>query len=84
VPLELVAPSAPQVLEDLAQSFDALAVAVPEPGLEHPAQGGVQIAVIQQVIGDLLEHPVGVELEADLRAVPPRIAEPTARRCHES
>ncbi len=48
-----------------------------EPGLHHPPQGGVEVAVVQQVVGDLREDLVGVELEADLRAVPPGVAEPS-------
>ena len=31
--------------------------------------------MVQQVVGDLAEHGVGVDVEAGLRAVPPRVAE---------
>src|SRR6185503_14650003 len=78
--LELVAPAPAQLLEHLAQAHELLAVAVLEAGLEHAAQGGVEVAVVQQVVGDLTEHVVGVELEADLRAVPARVA--VAGRAH--
>ena len=47
------------------------------PDCMHPAQGRVQVAVVEQVVGDLLEDGVGVELEPDLGAVPPRVPEPT-------
>ena len=52
-----------------------LAVAVVEARLQHPAQGRVEVAVVEQVVGDLGQHLVGVELEAHLGAVPARIAE---------
>ncbi len=48
-----------------------------KPGLHHPPQGVVQIAVVQQVVGDLREDRIGVEIEPDLRAVPPGVAEPS-------
>ena len=80
VALELVAALAAQLLEHLADALEPLAVAVAEPRLHHPPQGGVQVAVVQQVVGDLGEDVVGVELEADLRAVPARVAEAT---CHD-
>ena len=34
--------------------------------------------MVEQVVGDLAEDVVGVELEADLRAVPARVANPTS------
>ena len=73
--LELVAAPAAQLLEQLAQALHSLAVAVAEAGLHQPPQRGVEVAVVQQVVGDLAEDRVGVELEADLRAVPARVSE---------
>ena len=35
--------------------------------------------MVQQVVGHLLDHGVGVEVEADLGAVPAAVAEPGAR-----
>ena len=43
--------------------------------LHQPAQRRVQVAVVEQVVGDLVEDRVGVEVEPDLRAVPPRVPE---------
>ena len=76
VALELVATAAAQALHEVAHAHHLVAVPVAEPLLHHPAQGGVQVAVVQQVVGDLLEHGVGVEVEPDLRAVPLRVPEP--------
>ena len=70
VALELLPPLAAQLLEQLPHALDPLAVAVPEARLQHPAQGGVQVAVVEQVVGDLGQDGVGVEVEADLGAVP--------------
>ena len=50
--------------------MSSLAVAVLEALLQHPAQRRVQVAVVQEVVGHLVEQRVGVEVEADLRAVP--------------
>ena len=47
-----------------------------KPRLQHAAQRGVQVAVVQQVVGDLLEDAIGVEVEPDLRAVPAGVGEP--------
>ncbi len=77
VALELVAALAAELLEHLADAFEALAVAVAEPGLHHPPEGVVEVAVVQQVVGDLREDRIGVELEPDLGAVPPGVAEPS-------
>ena len=66
-----------QLLEQLAQPLQLLAVAVAHALLHHPAQRGVDVAVVQQVVGELVEQRVGVEVEALLRAVPPRVGEPS-------
>ena len=63
-----------------ARPMSSLAVAVLEALLEHPAQRGVEVAVVQQVVGHLREERVGVEVEADLRAVPPGVPEATLHR----
>ena len=51
------------------------ALAVVEALLHHAAQRGVEVAVVEQIVGHLLEQRVGVEVEADLRAVPARVLE---------
>ena len=53
----------------------SLAFAVAEPLLHHAAQRGVEVAVVQEIVGHLLQERVGVEVEADLRAVPTRVLE---------
>jgi hypothetical protein len=68
--LELVATTAAQLLEHLPQAHELLAAAIPEPGLQHASQGGVQVAVVEEVVGDLLEDVEGVELEPGLGPVP--------------
>jgi hypothetical protein len=70
VALELVATTPAEPLEELADAREPLAVLVAEARLEHAAQCRVEITVVQQVVGDLGEDAVGVELEADLGAVP--------------
>ena len=59
-----------QLVHQLAQALQALAVAIAHALLHHPPQGAVDIAVVQQIVGELVEQPVGIELEAALRAVP--------------
>ena len=76
VALELVAPAPAQPLHEVAHAHDLLVVPVAEALLHHAAQRRVQVAVVEQVVGDLLEHRLGVEVEADLRAVPLRVPEP--------
>ena len=66
-----------QLLEQLAHALQALAVAVPQALVHHPPQRGVDVTVVQQLVGQLLEQGIAVELEALLRAVPPRVREPT-------
>ena len=75
--LELLLALAPQLLEHLAQAHELLAVAILEARLQHAPQGRVEVAVVEQVVGDLAEDVVGIELEPRLRAVPPRVAHPT-------
>ena len=59
-----------QLLHQLAQALQPLAVAIAHALLHHPPQGAVDVAVVQQIVGELVEQPVGVELEAALRAIP--------------
>ncbi len=73
--LEQVGTAPPQLLHQLPQPLQPLAVAVPEAALHHAPQGVVEIAVVQQVVGDLGQHAVGVQLEADLRPVPAGVRE---------
>src|SRR5215203_968058 len=74
-PVEPLLPLAPQPVEQVAHALDHLALPVLEARLEQAAQGRVQISVVEEVVGDLLEDGVGVEVEADLRAVPPAVPE---------
>ena len=71
-----------QPLEHLPQTLDLVAVFVGEPRLHQSPQRGVEVAVVDEVVGDLAEHVLGRELEADLGAVPPRVGEsvPGTRR----
>ncbi len=62
---------AAELVHQLAQPGDALTVAILEALLHHPAQGVVQITVVEQVVGDLLEHRLGVDVEPALGPVPP-------------
>ena len=70
---------AAQPLEQVADALDVLALPVLEPLLQQAAQRRVQVAVVEEVVGDLLEDRVGVEVEADLGAVPAAVAEPRRR-----
>ena len=64
VVLEHLPPALAQPLEHLAQTHELLAVAVLQALLEHPPQRRVQVAVVEQVVGHLVEERVGVEVEA--------------------
>jgi hypothetical protein len=70
---------AAKAVEQVADPLDHLALAVAEPRLQQPPEGGVEVAVVEQVVGHLLEHGVGVEVEPDLGAVPAAVPEPGAR-----
>src|SRR5262249_34965162 len=73
--LERVLPPAAQLFEHVPDALQALAVAVSQPALHHPAQRGVEVAVVQQVVRDLVQDAIGVELEAHLGAVPAGVGE---------
>ncbi len=66
----------PELFEQLAQALHLLAVAVGEALLHHSSQGSVDIAVIQQFVGEFVERRVGVELETGLGAIPAGVLEP--------
>ena len=80
-PVEPLLALAAQAVEQVADPLDHLALPVAEPRLQEPPERGVEVAVVQQVVGHLLEHGVGVEVEADLGAVPAAVAELGARHC---
>jgi len=65
-----------ELLEHLADALDALVVLVAEALLHEPAQGVVEVAVVQEVVGDLREDVVRVEIEPGLGPVPLRIVVP--------
>jgi hypothetical protein len=44
--------------------------------LHHASQSSVDIAVIQQIVSDFAEDVSGIEVEADLRAIPSRVLNP--------
>ena len=71
---------APQLVEQLADAGEALAVPVAQPLVHHPAQRRVDVPVVQQLVGELLEQCVAVELEPLLRAVPPGVGETRRHR----
>ena len=73
--LEPLAPGVAQPLHELAHALDVVALVVLEALLHQATQRGVQVAVVEEVVGDLVEDRVGVELEADLGAVPARVPE---------
>ena len=68
--VEALLPFGAQLLEHLAETLDAFAVAIVDAVLQHAPKRSVEIAVVEQIVGQLL-HDVGrIELEAPLRAVP--------------
>src|SRR5207249_12208152 len=64
-----------QALEHLAHAHETVALAVAHALLEQAAQRRVEVAVVQEVVGDLVEECVRIEVEAALRAVPARVPE---------
>src|SRR5829696_939231 len=75
-PVEPLLALAAELLQQLAHALQAFAVAIPEALVHHPPQRGVDVTVVQQLVGELLEQGVAVELEALLRAVPAGVLEP--------
>ena len=66
----------PELVEQVAQSLDLFAVGGLPPPVEHALQRLVQVAVGQQVVGQLLEDGVGVVGRRLLGAVPPPVVVP--------
>ena len=65
-----------QLLEQLTQALQLIAVAVAHAVLHHLAQCCVDVAVVQQFVGQLVEGRVSIEFETGLRAIPPGVLEP--------
>ena len=59
-----------QLLEHLPHALDVATLPVLESLLHHAAQRRIEIAVVEKVVGHLLEQRVGVEIETHLGAVP--------------
>ena len=76
VVLEHLAPALAQPLQHVAQAHELFAVAVFHALLHEATQRRVEVAVVQQVVGHLVEQRIGVEVEPALRAVPRRVAKP--------
>src|SRR5262249_39162656 len=74
--VELLAAAFAKSFEHLPHALHVAALPVRETLLHHPPERGVEVAVVQQVVGHLLEQRVGVEVEPDLCAVPAGVAEP--------
>ena len=70
VALEQLLATLAQPLEQLAHAGHALAVAVLEPPLHQALEGLVQVTVVEDLVGQLVEDVISPELEAGLRAVP--------------
>ena len=77
VAVEHLPPALPEPLEDLPHAGDALAVAVREAPLHEPLEGLVEIAVIEELVRQLVEDVVGVEVEADLGPIPFGVLKPS-------
>ena len=78
VVLECLAALLAQLLEHLAHALQALAVLGLEALLHHASERGVDIAVVEQIVGDLAEDVGGIEVEADLRAIPAGVSDAVA------
>ncbi len=74
--VELLLALEPQLVEQVAQSLDLLAVRGPPPPVEHALERLVQVAVGQQVVGQLRQDGVGVVGQRLLGPVPPPVVEP--------
>ena len=75
VALELLPAAAGDAVQQLAEPFELAPVRRPHAALQRPPEGGVQVAVVEQIVGDLAENALGVKLEPRLGAVPPAVAE---------
>ena len=63
-------PAPPELLEQVAQAHDLLAVGRAHAAAQQPPQGVVEVAAGQQVVGQAGQQVVGVEVGELLRAVP--------------
>ena len=68
--VEAFAALLPEFLQQVAQALHAVALLVAHPALHQVAQGVLQVAEIHDVVGQGLDHLVGVESRDRLRAVP--------------
>ena len=82
--VEAVPAGLAQPLEQLAEPGDPLAVGAAQPVVHQPPQRGVDVAVLDQVVGDRAEEVVGVQLEPALRPVPPRVRVALRHRLHRT
>ena len=72
--LESLFTALPNFFEHLTDALDVLAVAILEALLQHATQGGVDVSVIEQIVGELLHNVEGVNLESLLCSIPGGIA----------
>src|SRR5206468_3716176 len=75
VAVELLAALLAELLEEVAETFETLAEGVAHAALEEVAEGVLEVAEVQEVIGKTGEDIVGVEGRDILRAVPFGVAE---------
>ena len=75
VAIELLAALLAQLLEEVTEAFEALAEGVAHAALEEVAQGVLEVAEVQEVIGEAGEDVIGVKGRYVLRAVPFGVAE---------
>lgn len=74
--LELLLPLDPEPVEELAQALDLVAVGGLPAAVEHPLERLVEVAVGQEVIGELGQDGVGVVDQRLLGAVPAAVGVP--------
>src|SRR5207247_3519662 len=75
VAVELLAALLAELLEEIAEAFQALAERVAHAALKEVAEGVLEVAEVQEVIGQAGEDVVGVERRDILSAVPFGVAE---------
>ena len=74
--VELLLALEAKLVQQVAQALDLGAVRGAPPTVEHPLQRLVQVAVGQQVVGQLRQDRVGVVDQRFLGPVPPAVVEP--------
>jgi hypothetical protein len=74
-PVEAVLALAAELVHQLPEPLEALPVAVLHALLHQSAQRAVDVAVVEEVVVELVEERIGVEVEALLRAIPPGVGE---------